>query len=142
MRSSIIVIVALALLHGVSQGQEELSQQSVFSDYLNVQQPGGFLRIPGLEFTSSMGFSYFTSEGFGSIGMGYYLGHFDLRLSSSLTLHWDMGLSSNLMGPHGDETPEFFLPNVDLTYKPSDRFFLRLQYHQYNHPSSLLWRRY
>jgi hypothetical protein len=119
-------------------GQNEYTEESVFSDYLNPQRETSFLYIPGLNFHSSVGFSYFSSQQFGSAGYGFYMGHFDLRLSSTLRLRWDIGLRSMMTGPSADETPEFFIPNVDLTYRPSDKFMLRFQFHQYRHPTTLL----
>lgn len=122
--------------------QETQHTTSVFEDYLNVREPAGFLRIPGLEFSSSMGFSYFSSNDFGSGGMGYYLGHFDLSLSSSLTLHADVGMSSMVTGPYADGAPQLFVPNIDLTYRPSDSFMMKIQFSQYRRPTGLSWRRY
>ncbi|MCK4236891.1 MAG: hypothetical protein KAX38_07210 [Candidatus Krumholzibacteria bacterium] len=143
MKSSVLfIIIALGFSPVDSRGQDELSGPSVFSDYLNVHQPESFLHIPGLEFHSSAGFSFFSSKGSGSVGMGYYLGHFDLCLSSSLTLHWDVGFRSMMTGPNNGETPDLFLPNVDLTYRPSDKFMLRLQFQQYRYLSPMLRRRY
>lgn len=153
-RLFIVMILAVVLPVSGARGQEEYSErspgtekqdrlegESVFSDYLNVNQPGSFLHIPGLDFRSSMGFSFFSSDLYGSTGMGYYMGHFNLSLSPSLTLRWDVGLQSTMMGPYADESPRLFLPNVDLTYRPSDKFLLRIQYQQYNHTDYFLRRR-
>jgi hypothetical protein len=130
------------LIPTVSLGQDEASTVSVFSDYLNPEQNRGFLHIPGLEFNSSMGFSYMSSKHYGSMSMGYYMGHFGLRLSSSLTLRWDVGLRSNLTAPDGGQSPEFFLPNVDLTYRPNKKFLLRFQFSQHAYPYYNPYRRY
>ena len=137
-----ILITALVFVPSNSRGQDELLQESVFSDYLDTQRIGNLLNIPGLEFQSSMGFSFFSSNGYGSVGMGYYLGHFNLRLNSSLTLRWDVGVRSMMAGSQYDGNLEFFLPNVDLTYRPSDKFLLRFEFHQYRHPAALMRRRY
>jgi hypothetical protein len=137
-----ILTCMMVLLTGTVSAQETQSNESVFTDYLNVREPAGFLRIPGLEFSSSMGFSYFSSNDFGSGGMGYYLGHFNLALSSSLTLHADIGLSSMVTGPDAYQSPQLFVPNIDLTYRPSDSFMMKLQFHQYRQPTGLMWRRY
>jgi len=70
--------------------------------------------------------------------MGYYMGHFSYRLGSSLTLNWDVGVGTTLTGPDGMNDYQVFLPNLDLTYRPSDRFMVRLQFQQggYGRPSS------
>jgi hypothetical protein len=44
-----------------------------------------FLHVPGLSFSTSAGFSYFSGGGMESFGMGYYMGHFGLKLSSFAT---------------------------------------------------------
>ena len=106
--------------------------ESVFTDYLNPVGEVSFMSIPGLSFNSSVGFSYMSSGEYGSDGFGYYLGHFSYRLRSDLTLHWDVGVRSSMMGPESGESPQLFLPNFDLTYKPSDRLMVRLSFHQYN----------
>ncbi len=138
-----ILITAAVLFAGTGlSAQDTQPVESVFADYLNVQEPAGFLRIPGLEFSSSMGFSYFSSSDFGSGGMGYYLGHFDLSLSSSLTLHADVGMSSMVTGQFAGQSPQFFVPNVDLTYRPSDSFMMKIQFNQYRRPAGLTWQRY
>lgn len=143
MKSLPFVITCLIVLLTVAvSAQETKSNESVFTDYLNVREPAGFLRIPGLEFSSSMGFSYFSSNDFGSGGMGYYLGHFNLALSSSLILHADIGVSSMVTGPEAYQSPQLFVPNIDLTYRPSDSFMMKLQFNQYRQPTGLMWRRY
>jgi hypothetical protein len=135
-----LLIASLAILPSGIRGEDESLQQSVFFDYLNLRQGGGFLHIPGLEFHNSMGFSFFSAGGMGSAAEGYYLGHFDLSLSSSLMLHWDIGIRSMMTGPEADGNPELFIPNVDLTYRPSGKLLLRLQYRQYRYPTSTLRR--
>ena len=143
MRSLTTLLIAAVLCAGAGlSAQDTQRAESVFEDYLNVQEPAGFLRIPGLEFSSSMGFSYFSSSDFGSGGMGYYLGHFDLSLSSSLTLHADVGMSSMVTGPYADQSPQLFIPNIDLTYRPSDSFMMKIQFSQYRRPTGLTWQRY
>lgn len=143
MRSvSILLNITVLLVAAGLAAQDTLPAESVFEDYLNVQEPTGFLRIPGLEFSSSVGFSYFSSSDFGSGGMGYYLGHFNLSLSSSLTLHADVGMSSMVTGQYADQSPQLFLPNIDLTYRPSDSFMMKIQFSQYRRPTGLTWQRY
>ena len=143
MKAPSALLTALILLFAAAGSAQETAQgESVFSDYLNVREPAGFLRIPGLDFSSSMGFTYFSSDGFGSGGFGYYLGHFNLKLSESLTLRADIGVGSMVAGPYADQQPEFFMPNIDLTYRPSDSFMMRLQFNQYRAPTGLSWRRY
>ena len=115
--------------------QETYEAQSVFSDYLNPGSSIGYLHIPGLDFSSSMGFSYFSSDGYGSAGMGYYMGHFSLRLRPSLTLNWDVGIRSMFAGQDMDQRPQLFMPNIDLTYRPSDKLFFKIQYNQYQYPA-------
>ena len=116
------------------------SDESVFFDYLNPPRSGsGFLHIPGLNFHSSMGASFY-SGGFGSVGVGYYMGHFNMRLSSSWSLRWDMGVMTNVTGPNAGQQPQFVIPNLDLVYRPGDNFILHLQYRQYRYPNSMLWR--
>ena len=105
-------------------GQEE----SVFDDYLNpVKSEAGFLTIPGLNFHSSVGFSYASSKGFGDVGMGYYMGHFSYQLGSTVTLNWYVGVGSYMVGGQG-ENYQVFIPNFALTWQPSENFLFRLQY--------------
>jgi len=138
----ICAAIAIALLLTVpAAGQEPVEGTSVFTDYLNVRPPGGFLHIPGLEFDTSMGFSYLSSSRFGSVGTGFYMGHFSLRLSPSVTVRWDVGLLSDIAGDYADQQPRFFFPNVDLTYRPSDKMAFRIQYRQYDRSSYHLFRR-
>jgi hypothetical protein len=125
------LVVAIVLSPVASIAQSEPSSPSVFSDYLGLKAPSSLLHIPGLGFTSSMGVSYY-SGGKESFGMSYYMGHFSLALSSSLTLACDVGVGSMLTGRNiSAESPQLLLPNVDLTYHPSDNFSLKLQFHQY-----------
>ena len=106
-------------------------ERSVFDDYLNpVNSEAGFLRIPGLNFRSSMGFSYASSKGFGDVGMGYYMGHFSYRFGSSVTLNWDVGVGSYMMGGDGMGNYQVFIPNFNLTWRPSENVMVRLQYLQ------------
>jgi hypothetical protein len=133
--------VALAALLAAPVGvraQVDTRQPSVFNDYLNVKAPSSFLSIPGLSFQSSMGFSYVSAGGAGSFGMGYYMGHFGYRLGSSLTLHADVGVGSIMTDENGYRRPELFLPNLDLTYHPSNSFIFRLQFQQYRYPGYFL----
>jgi len=117
------------------------ARPSVFSNYLSSAAPGSFLHVPGLSFTSSAGFSFFSGGGGESFGMGYYMGHFGLKLSRSLSLNWDVGIGSLMRGGNEYSQPELFLPNVDLTYRPSENFMLKLEYHQYRMPGHYLMRR-
>jgi hypothetical protein len=138
----ILAGIAIALLlAGPAAGQEPVEGTSVFTDYLNVRPPGGFLHIPGLEFDTSMGFSYLSSSRLGSVGTGFYMGHFSLRLSPSVTVRWDVGLLSDVAGDYADQQPRFFFPNVDLTYRPSDKMTFRIQYRQYDRSTYYLNRR-
>ncbi len=123
-------------------GQDTIEEQSVFESYLNPQLTPSFLHIRGLEFHSSVGFSYSSSNNYGSFGMGYYLGHFALKLSRSLTLHWDVGVGSMMTGGEAYASPGLFLPNIDLTYKPNDTFLLRFQYSQSRYSPYMMRRRY
>lgn len=139
-----MLVSALILLMAASldaQTGDAVERPSVFSDRLNAGSAGSFLRVPGLSFTSSAGFSFFSSGDAGSFGMGYYMGHFGLKLSRSLSLNWDVGIGSVMKGTQDYNQPEFFLPNVDLTYRPSDKFMLRLEYHQYSMPGYYMMRR-
>lgn len=131
-RTAALLSLALLSLAAGAAGQDRAaSGRSVFDDYLNPTSPqGGFLRVPGLDFRSSVGFSYLSSESYGSTGMGYYMGHFSYRLGSSLTLNWDVGVGSTFTAPDGMNDYSFFIPNIDLTYRPSDRFLMRLQFRQ------------
>jgi hypothetical protein len=137
MLSAAVLLLAAA---AIGQTDDAVVRPSVFSDYLRAQSPGSFLRIPGLSFSSSMGFTFFSGGDMGSAGMGYYLGHFGLRLSESITLRWDVGVGSLMKSAEEYRQPEFFIPNVDLTYRPSDKFMLRLQYQQSRWPGYSMWR--
>ena len=137
MRSRTIVAVTMLFCLSLPlYAQEAVGTTNVFSDYLNVGSSVGFLHVPGFDFNSSMGFSYMSSDGYGSAGMGYYMGHFSFRLRPSLTLRWDVGVRSMLAGQDIDQKPQLFLPNIDLTYRPSDKMFFRIQYYQYQYPTS------
>lgn len=130
---------ALLLLAPAAQAQGTRAEQSVFDDYLNPgRDAGGFLRLPGLDFRSSVGFTWFSGGQTGSNGMGYYMGHFSYTFGSSLRLDWDVGVGSYLRGPEGMNDYEVFIPNVDLTYRPSEKMMLKLQFRQgglYRHHS-------
>ena len=141
MTRSTAAVLLLLLLAGPAHGLEEPAATSVFDDYLNVRPPGGFLHIPGLDFNTSMGFSYLSSSEFGSVGTGYYMGHFSLRLSRNMTVRCDVGLLSDITGEDADQQPRLFLPNIDLTYRPTDKMTFRLQYRQYDRPLHYLYRR-
>ena len=130
----LMMILALGGSPAFAQTAPEQTRPSVFSDYLNPQTGGSFLRVPGLSFSSSAGFSYFSSGSAESFGMGYYMGHFGLKLSGSVSLNWDVGVGSVMRSTSDYSQPQLFLPNVDLTYRPSDSFMLRLEYHQYRYP--------
>jgi hypothetical protein len=146
---SLAFVILLSLSGAVAQEtqtivtEEDLSSdESVFFDYLNPPRSGGgFLHIPGLNFHSSIGASFY-SGGFESVGVGYYMGHFSMRLSSSWAIRWDMGVMTNVTGPQAGQQAQFVIPNLDLVYRPSDKFILRLQYRQYRYPNSMLWRGY
>jgi|GEM_PF-1478953 len=130
---SMILVFAAAAAN--AQTATTPARPSVFNDYLNPQSGTSFLHVPGLTFSSSAGFSFFSGGGgMESFGMGYYMGHFGLNLSSSVSLHWDVGVGSVMRSANADNQPEFFIPNVDLTYKPSDSFMMRLEFHQYRYP--------
>jgi hypothetical protein len=133
------VIIVLSAVTAMGQGAVEAT--SVFTDYLNVQPPGGFLNIPGLDFNTSMGFSYLSSSEFGSVGTGYYMGHFSLRLSRTMMVRWDVGVLSDIAGDYSDQQPRLFIPNVDLTYRPTDKMTFRIQYRQYDRSPYHLYRR-
>jgi len=144
MKRTMIAVLVCALAPALCFAQEDLTTQrpSVFSDFLNAQALGNLLSIPGLSFQSSVGYSYFSGGGdLGSFGMGYYMGHFGLQLSRNLTLRWDVGvgMATRNEGEYGN--PEIFLPNVDLTYRPSENFALRLQFNQYRFPGYHQYRR-
>jgi hypothetical protein len=128
------MILAFGSVAAFAQTGNEPVRPSVFSDYLNPRTGGSFLRVPGLSFSTSAGFSYFSVGGGESFGMGYYMGHFGLKLSGNVSLNWDVGVGSVMKSASEYNQPQFFLPNVDLTYRPSDSFMLRLEYHQYRYP--------
>jgi hypothetical protein len=128
------MILAFCCVSSFAQTGGEPVRPSVFSDYLNPQTGASFLHVPGLSFSTSAGFSYFSFGGAESFGMGYYMGHFGLKLSSSVSLNWDVGVGSVIRSTSEYDQPQFFLPNVDLTYRPSESFMLKLEYHQYRYP--------
>jgi hypothetical protein len=134
MKKLVTIVMAFALIApAAASGQVNTQQPSVFNDYLNVKAPSSFLSIPGLSFSSSVGFS-FMSGSYGSFGMGYYNGHFAYTLGSNLFLNADVAVGSLMTGANNYQRPEIFLPNIDLTYRPSSSFMLRLQFQQYRYP--------
>ena len=125
----------LTLAPGPSAAQQETTvvpeERSVFDDYLNpVNSEPGFLSIPGLNFHSSVGFSYASSKGFGDVGMGYYMGHFSYRIGNTVTLNWDVGVGSYMMGGDGMNSYQVMIPNFDVTWRPSENVMVKLQYMQ------------
>jgi hypothetical protein len=136
MKKMLVLSMILAFGSVASFAQTDVAQTrpSVFSDYLNPRTGSSFLHVPGLSFSTSAGFSYFSGGGGESFGMGYYMGHFGLSLSNSVSLNWDVGVGSVMRSASEYNQPQFFLPNVDLTYRPSESFMLRLEYHQYRYP--------
>ncbi|MCX5753949.1 MAG: hypothetical protein NTW97_09975 [Candidatus Krumholzibacteria bacterium] len=128
------MVLAFASVSAFAQTGSEPARPSVFSDYLNPQTGTSFLRVPGLSFSTSAGFSYFSVGGAESYGMGYYMGHFGLKLSSSVSLNWDVGVGSVIRSTNEYNQPQIFLPNVDLTYRPNESFVLKLEYRQYRYP--------
>jgi hypothetical protein len=136
----VFMLFSLTIAPAAVSGQTASSQQSVFDSYLNPERDASLLYIPGLEFHSSVGFAYSTSNSLGSAGMGYYLGHFRWKLTGSLSLNWDVGIRSVMTGGDPYSQPELFLPNVDLTYRPNSNVMVRLQFQQYG-PGPYLMRR-
>ncbi len=132
MRRAVLIVSLLVLAPALCLAQDpSLERPSVFNDFLNPASQGSLLGIPGLSFHSSAGFSYYSGgREFGSFGMGYYMGHFGLQLASSLTLSWDIGVGTVMKDANEYSQPRFFIPNVDLTYRPSESFTLRLQFQQ------------
>jgi hypothetical protein len=139
MKRTVIIRAALAaavLVYAAHTGAQQSSvslpeKKSVFEDYLNpADSDTGFLRIPGLKFHSSVGFSYSTSQYYGDMGMGYYMGHFTYQLHRTVTLNWDVGVGSYMMGGSGTNEYQVFIPNLDVTWRPSDNLMVRLQYMQ------------
>ncbi len=136
--SAIALMTAIALLAASAVAQQTVTtpapERSVFDDYLNPVDPGaGFLRIPGLNFHSSVGFSYASSKGFGDVGMGYYMGHFSYQMGGSVTLNWDVGVGSYMMGGDGMNGYQVMIPDLNVTWKPSENLMVRLQYSQGNY---------
>ena len=131
---ALAMILAFGSLSAFAQTGSEPARPSVFSDYLNPRTGASFLHVPGLSFSTSAGFSFFSGGRAESFGMGYYMGHFGLKLSNSVSLNWDVGVGSVMRSTSDYDQPQLFLPNVDLTYRPSDNFMLKLEYHQYRYP--------
>ena len=52
-----------------------------------------------------------------------------------MTVRWDVGLLSDVAGDYADQQPRFYLPNVDLTYRPTEKMTFRIQYRQYDRPA-------
>ena len=134
----ISVLILLALAPSPTTAQQETNvvpeERSVFDDYLNpVDSEPGFLRIPGLDFRSSVGFSYASSKGFGDVGMGYYMGHFTYKLGSSVTLNWAVGVGSYMMGGDGMNSYQVMIPNFNVTWRPSSSVIVQLNYMQGSH---------
>jgi hypothetical protein len=135
----LILMVSMLVVPAAVGAQLDPRQPSVFNDYLNVRPPSSFLSIPGLSFNSSMGFSFGSGSG-GSFGIGYYAGHFGYSLTSSLSINADVAIGSIMTGANSYQKPEIFLPNFDLTYRPSSSFMLRLQFQQYRYPGYFMGR--
>jgi hypothetical protein len=134
-----LALSAIALIIGAAAANAQTgtdpARPSVFNNYLNPQTGTSFLHVPGLSFSSSVGFSYFSgSGGYESFGMGYYMGHFGLKLSGSLSLNWDVGVGSVMRSTNAYNQPQIFVPNFDLTFKPSDSFMMKLEFHQAMYP--------
>ena len=131
----ISALIILMIAPVASFAQQETTtvpeERSVFDDYLNpVNSEAGFLRIPGLNFRSSVGFSYASSKGFGDVGMGYYMGHFSYKLGNSVTLNWDVGVGSYMMGGDGMNSYQVMIPNFNVTWRPSNSVVVQLNYMQ------------
>jgi len=135
MRFFTLAFVLVIVITPLSLNSQVINRPvSVFDDYLNVPRSESFLSIPGLDFNSSFGFSYFSSNSGFSAGYGFYIGHFSLNITDNLTLRWDLGLRSMMTGPQEYRTPEVFIPNIDLTYRKGKNFALRLQFQQVRYP--------
>ena len=87
MKKTVLICAALVFAPALcfAQGDVASGRPSVFDDFLRAGSPGNFLSVPGLSFQSSAGFSYFSGGSVESFGMGYYMGHFGLRLGRNLT---------------------------------------------------------
>ncbi len=136
----LLTMLIVISIPSAAPAQADHKSESVFHDYLNASNSGGFLRIPGLDFRSSMGVSYYSSNNYGSTGIGYYMGHFRMELTSSLILRCDVGVRSMLTNSNMNTNPQFFVPNLDLTYQPSKNFKLRFQYRQFSYPRHMYFR--
>lgn len=135
MKKTVFITILIMMMTSFSAMAQETTttpqERSVFDDYLNPVDSGpGFLRIPGLNFHSSVGFSYASSKGFGDVGMGYYMGHFSYRLGSTVTLNWAVGVGSYMMGGDGMNNYQVMIPNFDVTWRPSENVMVKLQYMQ------------
>ena len=141
MTRRLLLFAAVLLLAATAPAQDRSLRRSVFADRLaSAAAPQSLFTVPGLSFSQSVGFSYFSGDGWGSEGTGWYMGHFDWRLRDDLILRWDVGVSSVMTGPLDGQRPELVLPNVDLTYRPSDRVTMRLQFRRYHSRGSYLLR--
>lgn len=130
----LLVILFLMSFSSLANSENRNLETSVFSDYLNNSVSDGFINIPGLEFKSSMGVS-FGSSGDQSMSMGYYMGHFNYGLGESWNLNLDVGVRSVMGQQVQSASPELFINNIDLSYRPSKgNFMLRLQFRQYRYP--------
>ncbi|HSG28299.1 MAG TPA: hypothetical protein VLA34_07445 [Candidatus Krumholzibacterium sp.] len=137
------LITCIMLLFAAQAGaQAPAAGESVFSDYLNPSQEASFLSIRGLSFNSSVGFAYQSWGQHGSDGFGYYMGHFSYRVTRGLTLNWDVGVRSSMMGPDSGQDMQLYLPNLDLTYRPNDKMMIKLQFNQYNYMGRSPYYRY
>ncbi len=125
-------LIVLFISTGLS-GQET-GAQSVFDDYLNPYPSSSFISIPGLSFSSSAGFSYSSYGSYGSQGFGYYMGHFRYRIGAGWSLNWDVGVRSAMSGVGAGQSPDLFIPNLNLTYRSGKRFMISFQYRQYQYP--------
>ena len=137
-----IALTMLAQPARTAAGEEYVSGGGIFDDYLNPVENPSFLGLEGISFSSSAGFLYSSGGTRGADGSAFYMGHFSYELASNLTLRWDVGLRSSMVGPEAGGDPEFFIPNVDLTYRPSDRMMFTLRFGRYGlNTQSYLMRR-
>ncbi|MBN2072096.1 MAG: hypothetical protein JW814_11635 [Candidatus Krumholzibacteriota bacterium] len=134
-RIQAVIFILLILSAGRLAGQEPVAG-SVFEDYLNPSTQARYLNLPGLSFNSSMGFSYSSYGNDRSQGYGYYMGHISYRLGPDWSLNCDIGVRTTMMASDGmRESSELFIPNFDLTYRPSSKLMISFQYRQYQYPA-------
>ena len=131
-RAMAFAAMMLALTAPPAAGEESLPGGEIFEDWLNPVENPSFAGLPGISFSSSAGFLYSSGGARGSDGSAFYMGHFSCNLASNLTLRWDVGLRSSMVGPEAGGDPQFFIPNVDLTYRPSDRLMFTLRFGRYD----------